>query len=333
MRKFFDKGYCLHPEAGPTSCVGPIVRAHTVSRSGSLNRIAKNGQVYTFSSIQNLSNGDLITPRLVGVRHASTFTGFCKRHDNITFEPFERYPFLSTPRHTFLLGYRALCHELFNKKANAEWIFPYQRRHLDRGKSVEEQMMIQYHLHHLIRGNTIGLRDLVHYKSSYDMALLAEDFSDVFYYVIRLANTPDFLCSAPHMPDCDFAGRVLQNIADTSFVVDHLTFSVIATDSGGAIVFSWLGKSDAAEQFVQSLHALTNLELPHAVVRFAFEYFENVFASPKWWEGLSDTAQQRLLQRQWAGLPSTDRTPDCLLDDGLRAVNWTIVSRETNLQL
>jgi len=333
IRKFFDKGYCLHPKAGPASCVGPIVRAHTVSRSGSLNHIARDGHVYTFSSAQNLSNGDLIAPRLVGIRHASTFTGFCKRHDNITFEPIERYPFLSTPQHTFLLGYRALCHKLFLKKANVEWIFPYQRRHLDRGKSVEEQMMIQYQIHHLEWGNTLGLNDLIHYKSAYDKALLAEDFSNVSYYVIRLSNTPDFLCSAPHMPDIDFEGNVLQDITDTSIVVDHLTFSLIATNSGGAIVFSWHGKSDSAEQFVNSLHNLSDHALPHAIVRFTFEYFESVFASPKWWEELNDAARQRLLQRMWAGLPSTGRTLDCLLDEGLRVVNWTVASRETNLSL
>jgi len=331
MRKYFDTGYCLHPDASPTTCVGPIVRAHTVSRSGSLNRIAQEGHVYTFSSSQNLSNDDLIAPRLIGVKKASTFTGFCKRHDNITFEPIERYPFRSIPQHTFLLGYRVLCHELFNKKANVEWVFPYQRRHLDRGKSREDQMMIQFQIHQLNEGNVIGLRGLVHYKTTYDTALRAEDFSDVYYYVVRLSTTPDFLCGATHMPDIDFTGRVLQDIGDTSIIVDHLTFSLIATESGGAIVFSWHGKSDIAEQFVKSLDALSDYELPHAIVRFTFEYFENVFVSPNWWKGLDGTTQRRLLQRQWAGLPATGRTDDCLIDDGLRVVNWIIASRETNL--
>lgn len=333
IRKYFDAGYCLHPEASPDTCVAPIVRAHTVSRSGSLNRIARDGHVYTFSATQNISDDALIAPKLIGVKKASTFTGFCKLHDNITFEPIERYPFRSIPQHTFLLGYRVLCHELYNKRANVEWVFPYQRQHLDRGKSREEQMMIQFQVHHLNEGNIIGLRDLKHYKAAYDNALVNEDFSDVCYYIVRLSTTPEFLCAAPHMPDLDFNGRVLQDILDTSRIVDHLTFSLIATENGGAVVFSWHGKSESAEQFVKSLDTLSNDELPHAIVRFAFEYFENVFASPTWWEGLNDTEQQILLQRQWAGLPSTSRIQDCLADDGLRVVNWTITSRETNLIL
>lgn len=99
-----------------------------------------------------------------------------------------------------------------------------------------------------------------------------------------------------------------------------------------AIVFSWLGKSEAAERFVKSLHALSDHELPHAIVRFSFEYFENIFVSPVWWEGLSNSTQQILLQRQRAGLPSSpERTARCLVDDGLRVVNWSIASRETNI--
>lgn len=331
LRKFFDKGYCLHPEAHPNTCRNPIVRAHTVQRNGGLSRIARDGHVYTFSSEKNLSQKEIIAPTLVGIKKASTFTGFCSFHDSTTFEPVEQHPFQNTPQHTFLLGYRAICHELFLKKMSIDLIFPYQQRHVDRGKPEYEQMMLQTELHYLTEGYIIGLRDLMHYKAAYDRALLSGDYSKVSYYLIRFSNIPDFLCSAPHMPDCDFSGRTLQNVLDTTSVVDHLTFSLIATDTGGAAVFSWVGKSEAAEQFVKSLHAFPDDEITHALVRFTFEYFENVFASPIWWESLDTSTQQALLNRQMAGLPHTGRTADCLVDDGIRAVNWTVSLRRTNL--
>ena len=331
LRKFYDKGYCLHPEAGPNICVNPIVRAHTVQRNGGLSRIERDGHVYTFSSERSLSQKELIAPTLIGIKKASTFTGFCSFHDSTTFEPIERHPFQDTPHHTFLLGYRTICHELFLKKRAIDLIFPYQQRHIDRGKPELDQMMLQTELHYLIEGNTIGLRDLMQYKAAYDQALLSEDFSTVSYYLIRFSNTPDFLCSSTHMPDCDFSGGTLQNILDMTRIVDHLTFSLIATDTGGAAVFSWVGKSEAAEQFVKSLHALPDDKITHALVRFTFEYFENVYASPIWWERLDTSTQQALLNRQKAGFPHTGRADDCLVDDGIRAVNWTVSLRRTNL--
>ncbi len=333
LRKIYDKGHCLHPQADPTVCIGPIVKAHSVQRGGGLSRIARNGHVYTFSSEKNLSSADLVAPTLVGIHKASTFTGFCSFHDNATFAPVEKNPFEHTLEHTFLLGYRAICHEYFKKKMIVELILPYQQRHLDKGRPQSEQLMIQYHVHYLRKSDGIGLRDLALYKAEYDRTLLAGDISKVSYYVIRFSNTPDFLCCSPHMPDYDFTGRrTLQNIWDTSITGDHLTYSLIATDTGGAAVFSWLGKSEAAEQFVQSLDSLPDHEIPHAIARFTFQYFENIFVSPTWWDGLDESSQQSLLNRQRAGIPHLPRpTAACLVDDGVRAANWTVSLRKTNL--
>lgn len=86
---------------------------------------------------------------------------------------------------------------------------------------------------------------------------------------------------------------------------------------------------------MRSLEALRDQELPHAIVRFTFETFENVFASPDWWEGLDNETQKKLLARQLSGmaLSGTERTADCLMDDGVRAVNWAVSSRETNINV
>lgn len=335
FRKFLNKGYCLHPHADLQACIGPIVKAHTIQRNGSLSRIARAGNVYTFLTDHNLSSDSLAAPKIVGVSKASTFTGFCKLHDDNTFAPIEKYSFQSNPEHTFLLGYRALCHEFFTKKAGLEFILPYQQRNLDRGKSLLEQYNIQAHLYYLKAGFALGMRDLSRYKAAYDKALSAQDFSDTRYYVIRLNNAPDFLCSGTILPEYSFDGKMLQRLSPGAEQLDHLTFSLIATDLGGAAVFSWHGKSGASEQFVRSLDALSDHELPHAIVRFMFETFENVFASPDWWERLDNEAQQKLLARQLSGMASSDTewTNDCLMDDGVRAVNWTVSSRETNLTL
>jgi hypothetical protein len=98
-------------------------------------------------------------------------------------------------------------------------------------------------------------------------------------------------------------------------------------------VFSWLGENRASEKFVKSLASLSNDLLPHAIIRFTFEHFENIFASPDWWEGLVETAKQALLCRQMSvTMPQRmQRASNYLFDDGLRVVLWKVVARETNL--
>ena len=289
--------------------------------------------MYTFLTDHNLSSDSLATPKIVGISKASTFTGFCKLHDDITFAPVEKYSFQSNAEHTFLLSYRALCHEFFIKKVGLDFILPYQQRNLDRGKNIQEQYRIQEHIYALKGGFALGMRDISRYKMEYDNALCVKDFSDTHYYIIRLSNAPDFLCSGVILPEYSFDGKVLQRLSPTALQFDHLAFSLIATDKGGAAIFSWHGESSAAEKLVKSLEALSDSELPHALVRFAFETFENVFASPDWWEQLRKEEQQELLTRQLSGMASSERTPDCLVDDGVRVVDWTVSSRETNLIL
>ena len=119
-RRIYESGACLHPDAGPSKCSGKIIKSHTIQRSGGLSRISRDGQVHTF--VKHMGIFDDSTwdpesgPRTLGVRRASTFTGFCNRHDNILFEPIEKRPFNGEPAQIALLAYRAICYQYFHKQ-------------------------------------------------------------------------------------------------------------------------------------------------------------------------------------------------------------------------
>jgi hypothetical protein len=125
--------------------------------------------------------------------------------------------------------------------------------------------------------------------------------------------------------------RALQQLEQVA-IADQITFSIIATDTGGAAVFGWMDKSEICEQFVTSLNTLSDAELPHALVRFAFSSFENVFFSPKWWGALGHTAKLAI-QKRAASMMDLEEDTDShsLEDDGIRAVSWRVASRETNI--
>ena len=332
-RESYSKEYCLHAQASPQVCSGDIVRAHTVQRSRGLKLLARNGSVYGFAADYATLKKTQGKPgvRQIGIGSASTFTGFCGFHDNKTFEPVEKYQFQANQEHTFLLGYRAICKELFQKKAEKD-LLPF-RSTMDRGKSPQAQLWFQSYINDYAVGVTWGLRDIELYKSSYDNALLSADYSEIKYYVIRLDRTPEFLCSGAAYAESDFEGNYLQKLVSPRTLLQLITYSVIATDTGGAIVFGWLGDSPVNTRFIKSLDSLSDSQLPHAILRFTFEYFENVFMSPGWWDGLGDSAKNSLLRRVLSEAhPEMPRTDSCLIDDGIRVVKWSIASRETNIR-
>ena len=86
---------------------------------------------------------------------------------------------------------------------------------------------------------------------------------------------------------------------------------------GGAVVFTWLGASRVYDQLIDSLQAIPDHDVGDAIVRFAFEMTEDLYASPAWWDQLPADDRARLLRRmETGGVPL--RHSQALLDDGLR---------------
>lgn len=116
--------------------------------------------------------------------------------------------------------------------------------------------------------------------------------------------------------------------------LDGFSFSLIGTDSGGVVLFSWLGESEVGLKFIRSLDKLSDDEIVHAIVRFIFEFFENTYFAPEWWEGLTENEKERIGTRMTASAnPTIEPNPDCLKDDGLRVVKWKVQGRVSNLLL
>jgi len=221
---------------------------------------------------------------------------------------------------------------MFWKRGQSELI-PFERT-LDRGKSRNEQINFQGNLNDWEFAVNTSLKEIQHYKTAYDKILLGSDFSHVWYYIIKLSNIPEFLCSGTMAPEYDFHGRKLQNLLDFNTPLDLITFTIIVTDGGGAIVFSWINESNAGKNLVRSLHSLSHDKLPDAMARLTFEHFQNVYASPNWWDGLDEVVKRKLLYRQSTGtLLGPERSASSLLDDGLSIVRWDVVFRDTNISL
>jgi hypothetical protein len=335
IKKAFGKQYCLHPQAGVENCQGDIVRAHTIQRNTGLSRIARDGHVYNFllHSRHPRTVTEDLKPTPVGINRASTFTGFCALHDDAVFAPIEKQPFQDTPEHAFLLAYRAISREVFVKSADME--LGTIRRSLDKGREVEEQVLIQEFANLYEAGLSKGLEEIEGLKAHCDDMLLRREYSEVRYYIIRLKDTPEIMCSAVHQPEYDFRGNTLQELGHLDRPAKWMHFSLVATDDGGGVVFSWVD-SDVCTKLIKSLHALPNDDVTHAIVRYASEFFENTYFSPAWWDDLPPATRRSLIRRQLTELPPLfehPRSSKCLQDDGIRAVEWEVVSRATNLNL
>lgn len=326
------RAQCMHPEAG-SACSEKIINAHSVQRGGGLSRIALRGQVYYFRDSMGYIMGSdrLLKPLLVGCKEASVFPGFCSYHDCETFKPIDTKEFTGTEEQIFLLAYRALCREVLGVQTRSD-IVPLMIKMLD-GKQraeLEEQIKIVTQFQILTDHN---LRHSEWEKATFDQWLKNREFHRLDHYIIQLDRFPDLLCSAFIQPWVDFEGNVLQQLPIWDAAWQSCSFSIVATDSGGAVVLSWpSGQSPAAVQFAASLNRVTDDRITDAVIRFAFEYSDNVCFAPVWWDRLNVKSRDALTLRFSSGIVDNDRTRNCLLDDGIQTADWKVKGRVSSIQ-
>lgn len=192
---------------------------------------------------------------------------------------------------------------------------------------LTEQMVLQQFTADYQDGVELGLRDLLHHKQLYDTAIVAGTANDVRSYWFTLDRQPDYACTGGIFPEMDFQGKSLQDLSDSSTTLDMVFFSVLPGDTNGLAVFSWLDPSPAAAALVDSLLQMDAVDIPHALTRFAFEFYENIFIEPDWWDNLSNADQRILASRAESSSPHVPRLLTCLADDGLRITRAGIVQQ------
>lgn len=257
FKRRFETRQCLAPIPWRRDCSSQISRAHTVRRSGSLQRIARNGHVYshTMSTQRLRKTGGLVSPQLVGINKASTFTGFCAKHDRSIFAPVENRTFTATPEQCFLLSYRAVARETFTRAVLAP--MSELRRNIDRGKPPWAQYALQKTAAAFEFGRSLGTENLKKRKSDYDAILVAGCFQKARAYVIELREVPPVMCSSAFYPEQDFDANQVQDLWDITQELHLMTVTSFHGGQHGAIVLSWIDVDDTScLAFAESLHRI-----------------------------------------------------------------------------
>jgi len=319
--KAWKKGFCLHPEAKIGNC-DRIIDAHTIPRASTLSRVKdSSGHLLTFHSFRRVfeeSKG----PWKVGWRLASTFRGFCAKHDNETFAPLEKQTFNRLPEQCFLLAFRGICYELFCKK----WAVQTVRilaEDLQQGLDIARRDSALQFLHWFEQGVRTGIRDLMVCKERLDKDLLARRFSVWQHMGFTLTGELSIAATGVITPEVSFDGRVLQNLRDLDTLIFPVVVSMLVScEDRFEIVLSWPTEAACCREYVTSLvSAVSKHDLPQALVRFLFATVENVYFSPQWWNNLNK--QQKTLICQLASKMEPD--PGAIVKPGRPLVNWELV--------
>jgi SEC-C motif-containing protein len=316
------KRKCLYPLPSG-ACTSKVIKAHSISRSAALSKIARSGHVYQPDSnpfqIQKHSGG--IAHKLVGIGDASTFTGFCSTHDAALFRPVDEGSLIPTNEQSLLLHYRSLCRELYVKRPTIET--NELLREADSGKPLPIQHFVQKVVD--LRGDALRLavRELESDKANCDKAILTQDYSGFSGCALRFGKIPTLACAGLTHPVYDFSGNTLQNLIDLDEPAFNISFTLLPADGGGVLALGWSVSGDrVCRAFVSSLLCVADARKSDAVVQLIFDSCENHVAQPDWWENLPSQLRLELEGRllNWTDIRPIDTK--ALVPGSSRYADW-----------
>jgi hypothetical protein len=318
-RRLFARKYCLHPDA-PGCCSNQIAAAHTVQRALLEAHLAEMGHVMQFQATHPDAATVWFAPRRIGLREATTFYGFCGKHDCELFRPLESSRITLDAEAACLLAYRAFCRELYMKEGTIRWYDEMAVRLRD-GR-IPWSPIAASELAGMKLGATNARRNLISTKVRFEEAMRSGEFSRCHYYAVEFDEAPVYMASSAFPPEWDFSGKRVQDLSEIGRTWS-LSFSAWAFGGRAVALYAWHDDDDeVCARWARSLECIRDDRLANRILAIAFEQCENVVFRPSWWESLNRKEQRRLMRRVTSGSPHSRRQRSWrdYMDDGLIAI-------------
>lgn len=314
---------CMHFGASAAACMGKVINAHTVQRSRELRQLIDDDQhVLHFDSNKRDPRTGLLPVSRVGWRDASTFAGFCQKHDAETFSPVETRAFDGASEQCALLAYRSICYEVHRKRSVA-LANPAIQPFIDRGYT--EALQRERQAIHRVGddGNAAGLDHFQQLKAAIEVALQAGDLSRWRSTILWFSGPLSVASSGVISPNRDLDGLELQNWIGRGSEQESMCLNIVSVEGGGAAVLTWPTEAQAPRRFIERLLQYGEAALS-LLVQFSFRHLHNIYFSRTWWESLRSA--QKVFICNLASLTSTEAYFAPLdFRSRTRVVPWTLV--------
>lgn len=273
-------------------CKGIVTKCHAFARS-QLVLIQKNGHVLQYSIINSYINTQTEQNgmKLVGIKEASTFTGFCNLHDSEMFKKIDGKTIEDSTEVYFLSNFRAMCFRNIITIETTAALVNYLGASHQHNPQLDKNDLIEI-------GNCDGYEPIVYdfpyFQQKYGHAYLTKNYSNLEYCVIYFKGKPWFLGS-------DLTNFIMNINANPLIYVgrinnktpfEEISCTIFNAEEGGVIVFAHLNlnQNNLFTQFVLEFNKLSPSQIQEILLHYIFTNFNNIFFSP----ALSGKQQQML---------------------------------------
>jgi hypothetical protein len=282
--KFMHADYgCMAP-VGTGFCGEKTSKSHSIPKSASLAEIQAASHVYTFQNGPNVKpkHESLNGFQSISINRASTFPGFCPKHDNVLFRQIDDAKQEVSYKSSILQCLRAICYEsaihsrgaLFNAyvREDAEFDYPFDQH----GAALETALMFKWARHSWKR------------KTALEKKINRRSPRRFLFIAGKIPTRLPFASLGSCAIEVDFQGNRLQdNVLDKEFA--FVESWVIPTRN--ETIFGFGSIEDLRPRVLQSfLNSFSNVKsrfISNALLQYAVANIENTYFEPRFIESLS----------------------------------------------
>lgn len=301
-RKAFSQKKCCAKEVGLGKCEGKIIKAHTISRSRDLSKIAKDGHVLHYGVVPSeiKRHNKSLPVKKIGIRDASVFYGFCEKHDRELFSCIENKPFIGSPQQCLHAAYRIISRELYGKDAGTH--LSETLRGADKGTSLLNQIAFQARLNEISTGNEAARRELEVTHKKLTSALVQNSPESMSSLILEFKPSLPFMFAGAWTPFTDLFDRKLQDGYSKDYLEQVIASSYASHDTT-TICFSWLKtESMPGKVIAEQIEKLPSHEQASACLQIIAKHVENIFYDPDWFYSLGKEQKQQIDKLAFDGM-------------------------------
>lgn len=317
----YQEKRCYAPTSLKHECER-IIEAHTISKSKGLTQIASNGHVLSsLIGIDKLIKNDYIRYFIpLGIKQASVFNGFCRKHDRELFSCFENKKFTGNKEQCTALVYRSISREIYLLEKNIQKSYseiPDNQYINMRYKTIILDAMLESHKK--------SLKIIEKIKGTIEKGILTKKYNDLEHIVIETDIASKIALSSCILVDHDFNGESIERDSISYKSSNFLAVNTISEGSDNFIILSYLKKSKLIKKFMSSFNNQKANNKTTFLINLFFSYSENIYLSPDWWDTLSVEQQIKLLDLCNFHQNKPEKTSKIVLnDDSIKFDSFTI---------
>ncbi len=272
---------CIHPSQ--SECEGKIgMKAHSIQNTRIVKKLSKDNHIYTIVTKPTNFGPEF---KLVGRNEATTFTGFCNKHDVDVFAPIEKENFYKgTDEQHFLYAYRAFARSYHKKLEETK------------GLSLS---------HEALSGNTdfsdnkkaLTETDFKIYKNKFDTAILNKTYDILETIYIKLNKEVKFAVNS-YLQLKDYKNILINDFKNFTKPLKPLMLNIFPETNESIILISCFKEDyENYKTFFEDIKKANSSELFLTLNNLIPKYCENIIVAPDFFKKWSEDAKRNYLYK------------------------------------